>query len=62
MSIIIHNSWWYDVLKIIANKTSMKSVSFSFLYLNLLKHRIYMLSLILFACLFVSIFFLFSAT
>ena len=61
MSIIIHNSWWYDVLKIIAHKTSLKSVSF-LLYLNLLKHRIYMLSLILFACLFVSMFFLFSAT
>ena len=62
MSIIIYNCWWYDVLKIIANKTSLKSVSFSFLYLNLLKHRIYLLSLILFACLLVSMFFVFSAT
>ena len=63
MSIIIHNCWWYDVLKIIANKTSLKSATFFFFfYLNLLTHRIYMLSLILFACLFVSMFFLFSAT
>ena len=65
MSIIIHNCWWYDVLKIIANKTSLKSASFFFFfffYVNLLTHRIYMLRLILFACLFVSMFFLFSAT
>ena len=59
MSIIIHNCWWYDVLKIIAN-CWFESVPF--FYFNLLTHRIYMLRFILFACLFVSMFFVFSAT
>ena len=58
MSIIIHNCWWYDVLKITGN--SLKFVCFFFFYLNLLKNRFFMLSLILFACVFVFMFFLFS--
>ena len=49
--------WWYDVLKMIGYKITLK-FDFSF-YLNFLKHCFYILSCILFACLLVSMFFSF---
>ena len=52
MSIIIHNCWWYDVLKIIANKTSLKSGSF-FFFLSQSADAPYLYVASYFVCLFV---------
>ena len=50
------SSWWYDVPKMIGKKITLKLFLFS-IDLNLLKHCFNILSRILFACLFVSMFF-----